>query len=127
MSEDGGVDFNMSLQSLKRIDAPLWKIGEAALTGDLEGWDIAIKQLRRESAAYLKPKTFEEISKDMAKLNALNWIKIDDYGRRIIVEDKAKEVEEALDEITIKFQNGLFAAGILMKKAANKGTAVVTT
>jgi hypothetical protein len=127
MSEEGGASFNMSVMSLQRIDSVMWKISKAALDKDYEMWDTAVKHLRRETSAYLKPKTFDEISEDISELDKLEWVEVDKEGRRKVVESKIKEVAKALDDITIKLQRACFASGILMAKTQNTGLSVVTT
>ena len=127
-SEEGQASFNMSLQSLKRVDSLLWKISIAAINKDYESWNTALQHLRREASPYLKKaKVFDDITKTFDKLEALNWLVIDEDGRKTVETSKTKEVEKILDELTIELQTGLYDSGILMAKTEDKGLSVVTT
>jgi hypothetical protein len=126
-NETGEASFNMSLQSLKRVDALLWKISTAALNKDYETWNIALRHLRRESAPYLKPKVFDAITSTFDKLDKLNWLILDDAGRKIVETSKEEEVNKLLDELTIEIQRALYDSGILMARTEDRGLSVVTT
>lgn len=109
------ASFNMSLQSLKRMDSLLWKVSVAALNKDYEMWDIALRHLRRETAPYLKKPTFEKLTEQFKKLKEMNWLSLDEQGRKIVKESNIEVVEDLLDTITIEIQNAMFECGILMK------------
>lgn len=126
MSNEDGLVFNMSLQSLKRIDSLLWKISSAALNKDYEQWDTTLKHLRREIVPYLKPKVFEAISLIFEELDELDWLIISN-GRKVVVDSKEKQVNKLLDKLTIEIQKALFSCGILMARQEDRGLSVVTT
>ena len=119
-SEGGEASFNGAVATLSRHDLLLQKISAYALDKNYEMWLTTLKHLKREISPYIKD--FDDITQLLTQLKELDWIKIDEYGRKKIVESKEEQVEDALDEITILIQRAMFDAGILMaKKQAEEG------
>ena len=114
-SDNQEAGFNMSLQSLKRMDSLLWKVSNASLNKDYETWDITLRTLRREISPYVKKKAFEDLSTKFKQLKNMKWLGLDDDGRKNVKEADIEAVEELLDTLTIDIQNALFDCGVLMK------------
>ena len=114
--ESGEASFNQAVATLSRHDFLLQKISAHALDKDYEGWLTTLKHLRREISPYIKEKFFDNITNQLKKLKEMEWLKVDEQGRKKVAEDKKDEVEELLDEITILIGKAMFDANILMAR-----------
>lgn len=112
--ESGEASFNQAVATLSRHDFLLQKISAYALEKDYEGWLTTLKHLRREISPYIKDKFFDSITEKLSKLKEMDWLKVDEQGRKKI--DKEDEVEDILDETTILIGKAMFDANILMAK-----------
>jgi hypothetical protein len=113
-NETGEASFNGAVATLQRHDFLLQKISAYALNKDYEMWLTTLKHLKREVSPYIKETALKNIQALFKKLRELEWIKIDEQGRRKIVEEEC--VEDILDEITILIQRAMFEANILMAR-----------
>ena len=113
-SEGGEAAFNGAVATLIRMDLLLQKISQYALNQDYEQWLITLKHLKREISPYIKDKEFDDITLKLNELKELEWIIIDEQGRKKVVEEG--KVEEILDYVTVKTQKAMFDANILMAR-----------
>lgn len=113
------TQFNMAIATLQRLDMILKAVSYYATEHNLMKWETYLKDLRRNVHPFLGKEEKEEIDTLFKKLN-FKWAGAE--GK--VISSKVGLVYNILDEITMKLQDYMKDAGLLMPKSDDPRLAI---